>query len=164
MKKLISILAMCFVAMSMMAQTVEVTDLKLESWSDPLTVYNDENNLWSMSTDKTTLSTNGLTLGATTAIAVVANPTVKSTLCVKLSNSAGTSITNQDFVYFDVYRDGTLIKTVKSDVLKNFSPVYFFDVEPGTHTFRFVCPNKESLLYIRSVLILVGCIDNRINM
>lgn len=148
---------MCFVAMSMMAQTSEVTDLKLESWSDPLTVYNDENNMWSMSTDKTTLSTNGLTLGATTAIAVVANPTVKSTLCVRLSNSAGTSITNQDFVYFDVYRDGTLIKTVKSDVLHNFSPVYFFDVEPGTHTFRFVARDtRDDNVVDRGIVTIYG--------
>ena len=54
---------MCFVAMSVMAQTVQVTDLKLESWSDPLTVYNDESHACTTS--------KGLNIGAVLNIKIV---------------------------------------------------------------------------------------------
>lgn len=144
MKKLNALIAMCFVfSQSMLAQTTVMSDLTFQDWSDPITVYNDDNKLWTYNNSKE-YRTPSLLTGESTTLYFKMHPVVKSTFDVKLYQSAQTSMANQKYIKMDIYVDDVLWKSVDSNVLYWLNPCYFIDLEPGEHTIKLVATQERT--------------------
>lgn len=138
MKKLFTILALCLTAITTMAQTDITEKITLKDWSDyPVTVINDDAMPWTC-TNGTDIWTPRLYKEQTCTLTVKVNPTVKSTLCVNLYNGDGMYVYNHDKADVDVYIDDVLTKTVACLVVSATRPTYFFDLDAGEHTVKFV--------------------------
>lgn len=130
--------ALCFfVSSNVMAQTTPIENVTFQDWSEPLTVYNDDNKAWTYNSSKE-FWTPYLNTDDATTLYVTANPTVKSTLYVQLYQNQSTDMTHQDYIVMDIYVDDVLWKHVNSNLLYHWAPNYFIDLEAGEHTIKFV--------------------------
>lgn len=138
MRKFNLFFALCFFATSyVMAQTTPIENVTFQDWSEPLTVYNDDNKAWTYNSSKE-FWTPYLNTDDATTLYVTANPTVKSTLYVQLYQNQSTDMTHQDYIVMDIYVDDVLWKHVNSNLLYHWAPNYFIDLEAGEHTIKFV--------------------------
>lgn len=143
--KLIQLLSvMLLAAVQGMAQTTDITaKVKLQAWSDPVTIFDDDAKPWTTQNDAYAHS-QAIAPGDTTTLTVVANPTVASTFCFDAYQGAGTDFLNQLRTKLEVKVDGTTWRTVNSNVLCRFDgPRFFIDLAPGQHTIAFVVTNDR---------------------
>lgn len=136
MKKLVlSIAIALFASISIKAQTDITSSVTLQSWSQPLTVINDDAMPWSC-TNGTDIWTPKLSQGQSTTLTLQANPTKKSTLDVNVMTNSGAYVTDHDKLHVEVYVDDVLKRTINTMVLALAQPDYFFDLEAGEHTIK----------------------------
>lgn len=128
---------MCLISLSMMAQTTELTGVTLQSWSEPMTFTYDNSSVWTVSSGNQIWSPK-LYKDQSSTLTMTVNPTVKSTIDINFYHNEGTDQNNQNRAFLDVYLDEVLVRTITSNVGYHLNPTYFFDVEAGEHTFKFV--------------------------
>lgn len=132
-------------AIQLMAQTTDITDkVVLQSWSDPITILNDDVKAWSTANNQYVRSQN-LAHDETTTLTAKMNPSVASTFCFDAYEGSVTSYLDQLRSHLEVYVDDVLWRSVESNVLCRFGgPRFFIDLNPGEHTIRFVVTNKRT--------------------
>lgn len=126
-----------------MAQTTDITEnVKLQAWSDPVTILNDDAKPWSTNNDAYVYS-QAIAPGETTTLTVKLNPTMKSTFCFDAYQGSSTDMQNQLRAKLEVKVDGTTWRTVSSAVLQRQKPRFFIDLTPGNHTITFTVTNDR---------------------